>query len=84
MAKKYAVAPGYVKSKSDSDVHFVSAKSLINLYHVNPRDCIIMDTDAYFGDESSEAMRGYSKELLDSLVWLTPSYDGNYTLKGLA
>ena len=43
--KKYLVYPGWVISKNDCDTHYISAKDLINLYNVNPKDCIIIYND---------------------------------------
>lgn len=40
MKKKYAILPGYVFSRSDGDRHFITAKQLIQLYGVNPAECI--------------------------------------------
>ena len=75
---KYAVCPGRVISKTDRQVHYVTAPQLMRLYGLNPEECLVFDTEAYFGDESSEKMRGYTEDFLNSLEWFTPSYEGNY------
>jgi hypothetical protein len=75
---KYAICPGFVDSKNDQDTHYITAKQLIRLYNVNPNECIILDTDAFMNDRHSEKTRGYSEDLLNELIYLTPRYDGNY------
>ena len=41
MKKEYMICPGWVVSKRDSDLHWISAPQLIKLYQVNPQECII-------------------------------------------
>ena len=65
---KYIVHPGYVRSKNDRDKHFISYDRLIELYGVNPKECV---------DARSEYSR--SKPCEDCID-LKPKYDGNYTL----
>lgn len=38
--KKYVVHPGWVKSQTDGDVHWVSFLALCRLYKVDPQNCI--------------------------------------------
>lgn len=76
---RYAVCPGYVISKSDRQQHFISATQLMRLYNLPANECLVLDTDAYFNRATSEKLKGYTKDFLDTLQWLTPSYDGNYT-----
>jgi hypothetical protein len=38
---KYWVKPGYVKSKNDGDTHFINARQLMELYNVNPSECVV-------------------------------------------
>jgi len=37
---KYLICPGKVRSR-DGDVHFIGAPQLIELYRVDPKDCVI-------------------------------------------
>jgi hypothetical protein len=37
---KYLVYPGYVISKNDGEKHYISFMKLIELYRVDPRECI--------------------------------------------
>jgi hypothetical protein len=39
--KRYLVCPGYVRSRHDGDLHYVGARELIQLYGVDPADCLI-------------------------------------------
>jgi len=66
MAKRYLVMPGKVASKNDGNVHYVNARQLMDLYNVDPKECII-----YKGDQPL----GYR-----NLIVLRPRYDGNYSL----
>jgi beta-phosphoglucomutase-like phosphatase (HAD superfamily) len=40
---KYAIHPDYVCSKTDGDMHYINARSLIWLYQLNPDKCLIID-----------------------------------------
>lgn len=66
---KYFVHPGYVKSKSDGDEHYITAEQLIRLYRVNPAECKII--------LSSDDERGYD---INKVKHLWPRNDGDYTL----
>jgi hypothetical protein len=65
---KYLVIPGNVRSRNDGDIHYISARQLMQLYGVNPDECVIYDNR--FGG------RQYS----DELIPLRPMFNGNYTL----
>lgn len=65
---RYIVHPGKVVSMKDGDIHNVSAQRLMQLYRVNPRDCITAD----------QALHGY--EYNGREIHLFPRYDGNYKL----
>lgn len=67
--KKYIVYPGYVDSKSDNDRHFITARQLINLYGVNPKECIVWDYDRPMM---------MSPEEKDNYISLVPLFNGNY------
>lgn len=70
---KYLVRPGYVRSKSDGDEHYISFKQLCDLYGVNPAECMNLEM---------ANMHGYNPDLFDGLPVLEPRYDGNYALEG--
>ena len=63
---KYIIRPGTMVSRTDGDVHFISAEQLIALYQVNPSECVIVDRDDKI-----------PKRLLH-LEILAPRYDGKY------
>jgi len=70
--KKYLVIPGYVKSETDGEEHYVSCSQLCRLYKVNPAECIFIKDDNDW-------------RWLDTInpkdwITLTPRYDGNYSL----
>ena len=75
--KKYLVKPDYVQSKNDGQVHFVTCGKLVKLYGVNPKDCVLWNKnieDTYLNWHTL-----FNKQY-GHLIWLTPSYHGDYTL----
>lgn len=38
---KYVLHPGYIRSRSDGDIHYIGAGQLANLYGVPLSECII-------------------------------------------
>lgn len=88
MQKKYLVIPGKVTSQTDGDTHHIGAMRLIELYGVNPDECLILN-DHYedrmrileSNDRRGAPPPGYTWEYIDSLIWLVPRNDGNYTLE---
>lgn len=66
---KYVIFPGPVTSGNDGDVHFIDAPTLIRLYKVDPKECVI-----YHSDE-----RDFGKSF-KGLITLHPRYDGNYEI----
>lgn len=75
---KYSVHPDFVVSKTDRDVHYISADHLIHLYGVDPRDCVVIDDNA---DRRTYAnLMRLAEE--DNLIALRPRFDGNYTIPG--
>ncbi len=64
--KKYAVCPGYVRSKNDGQRHHISFGRLCELYGVAPRECFDMS------DHPAIAAAG--------LIVLEPRHDGKYRL----
>lgn len=65
--KKYLVIPGYVDSKN-GERHFISARKLIWLYGVDPKDCIV------------KHFENSMQEIRSDLIILQPDYSGNYSL----
>ena len=62
---KYVVASGHTVSRTDGQLHYVSAESLIALYRVDRRECVVyhcLTPDA----------------LYEGLTVLRPRYDGDY------
>jgi len=68
---KYIIDPGYVRSKSDGDVHYISAQQLMKLYNVSPAECLINHVDNW---------QGYTDDFIGNLIWLRARIDGDYTL----
>lgn len=69
MKTKYALHPGFVKSRSDSDEHFITAGQLAQLYRIHPKDYIVWD------DNRPETFMGRS---YGDYVHLYPRFDGKY------
>lgn len=67
--KKYVIHGDHVISRYDGQHHFVSASKLINLYRVDPRECIIYEEGC---------LRGYTPEFIDTLIHLYPDHQGVY------
>lgn len=73
---KYILRPGYVRSQTDGQKHFITAHQLAFLYKVSMRECLIVNEDRdlktyFFNDKERDAMLLY------------PRYDGNYALDNL-
>jgi len=66
--KKYLVCPGFMLSKTDGQNHWISANQLIELYSVNPQECVV---------DIPVKTRGWNTAHLTKLY---PRYDGNYLL----
>ena len=64
---KYFVHPGKIMSNRDGDIHYISAKQLIRLYDVDPRECKII--------LKPQDERGYN---VHKYKHLRPRMDGNY------
>jgi len=65
--KRYVLVPGYVRSDTDRDVHYISAARLAQLYGVRLDECYIMHGDA----------RDYG--IPENLPRLVPRRDGCYS-----
>lgn len=70
--RKYLVLPGFIQSKSDAEVHWISGRQLINLYGVDSGECVIADVEGL-------VRRGWNVEL-NKLIKLTPNYSGDYSI----
>lgn len=70
--KKYLVIGGNVQSKSDGQMHYITAVQLCNLYKVNPDECVMRESIDYYN--------GNRINSFDKLKILQPRYDGNYRL----
>lgn len=69
MMKKYALHPGWVKSQNDSDLHFITAAQLAQLYGIHLNEYIIWDPErpeTFFGRIYMDYIHLYVKS------------DGNY------
>lgn len=69
--RPYVIYPGQVVSKTDGDVHHISAPRLAELYQVPLALCHISRHDA----------TPYDLRRYEHLTALTPRYDGNYSLE---
>jgi hypothetical protein len=72
---KYAVYPGEVESKSDGQLHYITAGELCMLYGVRRDECVIV-MPRYYSHPYYKAFL----ERASKLIALRPRYDGNYTL----
>jgi len=68
--KKYLVCPGWIRSVTDGDWHYVGVENLIKLYGVKKEECVIPIT----GD--SETIRKMAKN--SNLTRLVPRPRGDY------
>ena len=70
ISKKYFVIGGPVRSRSDGDEHYVNSKRLCELYGVDPKECVMV-----------ESADGHKRNLTPgNLIVLKPRSDGNYQL----
>lgn len=72
---KYVIHPGFVRSRTDGDIHYISASKLMQFYGVRSNECIIVQKDR------PDSVRSIGLDL-NKLIHLYPRYDGNYNLKG--
>ena len=63
---KYLVIPGNIRSKNDGDLHYITAHQLIQLYRVDPDECIVYSPQ-------------YPLRELE-LIPLTVRFDGEYEI----
>lgn len=65
--KRYIIHPGKIQSKNDGEIHFIGFRRLVDLYHIDPSECI---------DASITHQSLWPKDARH----LYPNCDGNYTL----
>jgi hypothetical protein len=68
---RYAVHPGYVRSRTDGQQHYVGFADLVRLYGVPPGRCVLWD------DDRRETYAGRNH---DEFVHLRPRSSGDYSL----
>jgi hypothetical protein len=70
---RYIIHPGWVKSASDGDLHYITAGKLMSLYQLNLRDPnvhYVIDRDG----------KGFGIGETPGDIHLYPRFDGNYSL----
>ena len=67
---KYALHPGFVGSKSDNDIHYITALELVRLYRIPIKECIV-----------TTCTLGSSLKYPIGIIHLHPRKDGNYVLE---
>jgi hypothetical protein len=66
VVKRAMVHPGYVRSRNDGDIHWITGRDLITLYRLNPATTTVATADNQTG------LR------LDDYDHYYPRQDGNY------
>lgn len=74
---KYAVWPGFVISATDGQKHMVTGAELMNLYRVDPRQCVVAPP---FTDDSYGAWVSRERIRCMRLIDLYPNSHGHYEL----
>lgn len=67
--KKFAVYPCAIRSKIDGQIHFISCRELVDLYKVDPSECVFV-TDGVSEVELDMSTR---------LIPLVPRHNGDYS-----
>lgn len=70
MKKKYILHPGFIKSKYDGEIHYISCGQLALLYRIDIKECIL--------DMGENSLRGLN---LENYIHLYPKYNGEYIIK---
>ena len=75
--KKYLVIGDYVISRTDADIHFISAEKLVELYKVLIEECVLV-----------ASARNIEKCHIDlartgEVLILKPRFDENYTIEAV-
>lgn len=74
--KKYVVCPGYIRSATDGQRHFITARALAELYGVPANECVTYDYDQAAKSPAYEQTNEWKLELIP----LHPKSDGKYKL----
>ena len=74
---KYLVFGGHVISQSDDDIHYISARKLVELYRVPINECVLIDES---NPRSAKKSLLLTLGLKKNFIVLRPKFDGNYTL----
>lgn len=72
VSKKYIVESGYVRSKNDSQIHWITCHDLMILYGVSPAECIC--------NPNFNSLAGINPLKLRNFKILRPRFDGNYSV----
>lgn len=80
-SRRIFLHPGFVRSATDGDRHWIGSRQLADLYGVPFRDCLVVDDELGLtvGPSGFPMPRGY-RERPDDLH-LAPRRDGNYSLE---
>lgn len=69
MKKQYIVYPGFIHSRNDGDLHYISFGRLMRLYNVHPHECI------------NASVKGILNGMdITDKIQLFPDYSGKYEL----
>lgn len=72
--KRFLICPGFVRSKTDGQEHHISGRKLIELYGLDPKECVIKQ-DVY---ERFASRRQPEPDYDPELIPLHPLYEGDY------
>lgn len=80
MNARYLLCPGIVRSRTDGDRHFITARQLAFLYGVRMADCVTLPDQT----PANHCVRMFLFERvrLGEITALVPRDDGNYTIPG--
>lgn len=76
MTHRYLLCPGLVSSRTDRDLHYISARKLAFLYGVPMDECLIAD----YSQGSRDYSRLMERARAGELIALHPRWDGDYKL----
>lgn len=65
---RFAVYPGWVRSKNDWQMHYITAQQLTDLYHVRGAECIVVEG----------RLTGYRPDYINTLMPLRPLWGVDY------
>ncbi len=66
---KYVLHPGFIRSETDGEEHYVSADKLAKLYKINYFECFVASEDSIKPIPNDP-----------ELIHLYPKYDGKYII----